>query len=240
MYYKITNKNENHYGFQYVDGLNILNTPFEKYGSCVPGGLYFTTKENIHRFFSYGIWLREVTLPVSDPDFQLCRDGNKFRANKIILDKRYSLADPNTYLIIDSDITKNEHLMDHASAHGYIDVLNKLKNVGFQLKYSILSIDVASSNNHIEALEWWKNSGLELKYSSVAIDVASANGHLDVLEWWKKSGLEMKYSFLAVDSASINQHIDVLQWWYNSKLEIKYSELAINIGLINHQIDVLN
>lgn len=38
MYYKITNAKENHHGFQYHDGLNILTEPFVVTGSCVGGG----------------------------------------------------------------------------------------------------------------------------------------------------------------------------------------------------------
>lgn len=44
MYFKITTKEENHYGFQYVNGLNILKEPFNDNPneSCCAGGLYFT------------------------------------------------------------------------------------------------------------------------------------------------------------------------------------------------------
>ena len=41
-YYKITNKEENHNGFQYKDGLNIDTIEFDPNGSCRPGGLYYT------------------------------------------------------------------------------------------------------------------------------------------------------------------------------------------------------
>ena len=54
IYYKITNKNENHRGYQYVDGLNVLDKKFEPNGSCVEGGLYFTTIKHITRFVVYG------------------------------------------------------------------------------------------------------------------------------------------------------------------------------------------
>jgi len=89
LYFKITNTNENHYGFQYNDGLNVLKDKFNNNpkATCVPGGLYFTDAEHIFEFLTYGIYLREVTLPVNDPDFKMVKDGNKWRANKIILGK---------------------------------------------------------------------------------------------------------------------------------------------------------
>ncbi len=56
-YYKITNENENHNGYQYIDGLNILNEQFndDMNDSCGKGGLYFTNDENIIDFLSYGV-----------------------------------------------------------------------------------------------------------------------------------------------------------------------------------------
>ena len=72
MYYKITNENENHHGFQYSDGLNVLKDKFNDNSnhSCCSGGLYFTNSENIFKFLDYGIYLREVTLPTENPNFK--------------------------------------------------------------------------------------------------------------------------------------------------------------------------
>jgi len=63
LYFKITNSIENHHGFQYYDGLNILKEKFndDPTASCVPGGLYFTDAEHILEFLDYGIYLRAVT-----------------------------------------------------------------------------------------------------------------------------------------------------------------------------------
>ena len=46
MYFKITNAKENHHGFQYVDGLNVLIEEFndDPNDSCCAGGLYFTRR----------------------------------------------------------------------------------------------------------------------------------------------------------------------------------------------------
>ena len=74
MYYKITNSTENHNGYQYKDGLNILQEPFAETGSCCPGGFYFTDIDHILKFLSYGIYLREITLPINDSDFKMVRD----------------------------------------------------------------------------------------------------------------------------------------------------------------------
>lgn len=92
-FFKITNKNENHYGYQYVTGLNVLDKPFDE-GSCMEGGLYFSFSdiEHIFEFLHYGVYLREIILPLDDPDFKCVKDlDNKWRANKIILGKRHEL-----------------------------------------------------------------------------------------------------------------------------------------------------
>src|SRR5438874_310821 len=85
MYYKITNEKENHNGFQYVNGLNILKDKFNANPneSCCAGGLYFTDAANIPKFLKYGNYLREVELPTTNPDFCMVKDpdGDKWRAN---------------------------------------------------------------------------------------------------------------------------------------------------------------
>jgi hypothetical protein len=94
IYYKVTNKDEIHNEFQYKTGLNVDTIPFndDPTESCVKGGLYFTDLDHIIEFFNYGCWVREVKIPkdakvIKDPD------GNKWRADKIILGRRYSIEE---------------------------------------------------------------------------------------------------------------------------------------------------
>ena len=242
-YYKVTNKHENHHGFQYIDGLNILKGKFENDpdNSCGSGGFYFTTLEYIPKFYSYGTNIRQISLPESDPDFLMVKDpsGSKWRANKIILGEKYSLLDPSTYKKLNLDITEYKYLIDYASENGRLDTLEWWKKSDIKLIYSHLAIDLASGNGHSNILDWWKKSGLELKYKNSAIKRASANGHSIILDWWKNSGLELKYTNDAIDNASMNGHIDVLEWWKNSGLEIKYTNDAIIWASKNGQSNIL-
>ncbi|AYV85343.1 MAG: ankyrin repeat protein [Satyrvirus sp.] len=43
LYFKIMNVKENHHGYQYRDGLNVLDKEFDDdpYNHCSKGGLYF-------------------------------------------------------------------------------------------------------------------------------------------------------------------------------------------------------
>jgi len=145
-FYKVTNLNENHKGFQYVDGENILLEEFndDVTSPCAPGGLYFTTREKLHNFLSFGVWIREVTLPYEDERFKVVADpsGDKFRANRIILGKRHSAYDADAFHALGLPISvyennlsrivdqiREEHLPHLHHIHGHL-----LKtNVGRQL-----------------------------------------------------------------------------------------------------------
>lgn len=90
-YFKILNKQECHHGLQYKTGLNIDPVPFEEKGSCVPGGIYFASKD-IFAFSHYGVWVREVKIPkdakmVKDPE----EGPEKFRADRVILGRKRKL-----------------------------------------------------------------------------------------------------------------------------------------------------
>jgi len=104
-FYKITNSKEIHRNFKYKNGLNVLDKGFDVYGSCAPGGLYFTTLEHLHHYYYYGIWIRKITLP---DDAQVVKDshGNKWRADKIILGERYYLYSLDTITKFDLMMTR--------------------------------------------------------------------------------------------------------------------------------------
>ncbi|BCS83584.1 putative repeat protein [Cotonvirus japonicus] len=104
LYFKITNENENHHGFQYKDGINYLIKPFSTEGSCVRGRLYFTKSKYILRFLYFGVYLREIHLPTDNPDFKMIKDssGDKYGANMIILGTKRELKNPETFKYLES------------------------------------------------------------------------------------------------------------------------------------------
>ena len=58
---------------------------FNEEGSCVEGGLYFTTSEFICDYLHYGNILVEIFLPEDNNDFKMVKDpdDDKWRANMI-------------------------------------------------------------------------------------------------------------------------------------------------------------
>ena len=167
IYYKITNETENHYGYQYKDGLNVLEEPFDETLKCVKGGLYFTTSEFIHLFHDYGYNLRIVEIP-NDENFKMVAFKDKFKANMIILKEKYDLKNLNAddvekLLKLDKNLLRLFIL--YASKYGNVQILEWLKNSEYEFKYNEYNVEYASSNGHIQVLEWFKNSGYQFKYN---------------------------------------------------------------------------
>ena len=125
IYYKITNKTEFCEEFQYRDGLNVYGPSFnnnQKYD-----GLYFTDIDHIFSFLDEGVYLREVMLPTHD-DFKMIKYANKYKANMIILGKRYDL-----------DLDTIKMLVDRGRALGIL--------LFFPLKWSI-------RHNHVDITKY--------------------------------------------------------------------------------------
>lgn len=91
-YYRFTNEDECHNGFQYKTGLNIDFRPFDPAQVC-RGGLFFFEHDQLFSIpahinpFSGGplVWVREVTLPA---DAQVVRMHGKMKADKFVLGER--------------------------------------------------------------------------------------------------------------------------------------------------------
>jgi len=119
-YWKITNDEENHRGLQYKTGLIIDPKPFndDPTLSCVLGGIYFTTKEYIHRFLPFGTNLRPVKIP-KDARVVLDLKGDKYRADKLVFREKKNLDYYFDHLFDKETFPKKDYwyLMKHCSDH---------------------------------------------------------------------------------------------------------------------------
>lgn len=86
LFCKVTNKNENHYGFQYKDG---VNTETLKPNSR-KGGLYFTDCHNISEYSGFGIFIRKITIPDESVVFI---ENDKYVTDKMILGEKTLFQD---------------------------------------------------------------------------------------------------------------------------------------------------
>jgi ankyrin repeat protein len=131
-YYKITNKEEIHNNLQYHIGLNTDPEPWNPYGDCEAGGIYFASTD-ILAFLDYGQWIREVTIPDDEPVYTNPGTPVKYKAHRIVLGPRRKIdlkvikeliddgCDPRTY---------NDWAIRYAASNGYLDIVKYLVSVG--------------------------------------------------------------------------------------------------------------
>ena len=106
--FRVTNEKEVHRQYQWHDGFNKDTVPFAWFGSCCPGGLYFTNIYNLHCFLesSEARWVRLVRVPegekrfVQDPDTTFGRPV-KWRAHCVIAEPRMDLLDKSTWEVLE-------------------------------------------------------------------------------------------------------------------------------------------
>ena len=152
MYFIITDEKEN----QYVDGLNVLEDAAR-----------FTNVENIFRLLDCGKYLRKVTLPVpkeqstgctaswptDNPDFIMIKDEfqEKWRANMIILGKRYDLFKVETFKYLiehGANIHVQRDFAFHwSAANNYLDIKEFLVEKGCDNDFASDWIHLYARNN---------------------------------------------------------------------------------------------
>ena len=161
LYFKITNSIETHGRVKYKKGLIKDPLPWNPDTDCVPGGIYFTTKEHICKFLNYGIWLREIQIP---DDAKVSFGESKHKANKVIVGKRYDLRKVETW----------EYLVENgADIHTYDDV----------------PLRVAALNGHLETVKFLVENGADIHtWNDYALRIAKAIGHLKIVNYLKSKG----------------------------------------------------
>lgn len=242
-FFKITNTKENHNGFQYKDGLNILDKKFDsnEKSSCSPGGLYFTTKEYISNFYNYGCNLRRIELPFNDPDFKMVKDpcGDKWRANKIILKEKYSLDDPNTYKQFGIDYPDTNEcirkrlfgLMEHIMING-----GSFYGYHAEIFHNL----VVFNNNNLKFLKLLVKNGADLHIMNEYLLRQNAeNGNLEIVKYLVEQGADVRAcnDYAVVWSAG-NGHLNVVKYLVEKGADIRTTDdraikLASNHGHLN-------
>jgi len=245
IYYKITNKDEHHYNFKYVTGLNILRERFDDNpnDTCCSGGFYFTDINHIFRFLDYGIYLREIILP-HDNSLRFIQDKSrdKWRANMIIFGKRRNLSDINTFKHLvecGADIhIDNDRALRWSIENGYIDIFKYL----IENRASINNINLSSvlinslENGHTNMVKFiinnYKINISTLKQSMLRLSIQT--GNLDLVKYFIENGANIHY-----DNDSV---INISRMYVNNK-EIKFPDSSVSIDSINQHkkyIEILN
>jgi len=229
VYYKVTNELECHHGFQYQDGLNELPDPFVEEGTCVPGGFYFTSKDFIHHFLSLGVYIREVRLPTEDPEFRMVKDqsGKCWRANKIILGKRYNIFSidiSNTF----SNITKIDILYACCRV-GQLNTLKQLiETVDRYYFNSIRALEYAITNYQLDIVKFIYSKYNLADYKQTLIYLSIASGDISIISF-----IFNQYPHVYIDSRVMNYAIGkrdmrIIEFLHNRSCNV--SEMTIKIA----------
>jgi hypothetical protein len=246
-----------HYDHQYTIGLNVLNKPFEKVGSCVPGGLYFTIQQYLYNFLDYGDHIHQIFLPYNDPKFEMVLDpqGDKYRANKIIVDeKKYMLDDIETYIILKIKLNKNIIKKFPLT----IVIINRIDT--YQLFNSIVERLITEKNEELLAYLYTKakdnndslivsdyfirgcffyessDNEIYIQLMIKYIDLynlayyASKYDRVDVLNKIKENTekFELKYFKFSIDDILSLGNVNILEWWKNMSNEFDYTSWGID------------
>jgi len=89
-FYKLTNLDEVHNGFQFMYGENIDNKLFNPLYNCCEGGIYFTEFKKIHLWRTGHTYKRKVTIP-NDDNVWVKIEQDKIKATKLFLGEKEEL-----------------------------------------------------------------------------------------------------------------------------------------------------
>ena len=217
VYYKITNEKENHHGFQYRNGLNVLQGKFnDNPNHCGAGGFYFTDIEHIFDYVYLGIYVREVTLPVNNPNFRMIKDKDKYRANMIILGKKYELAKVETIkmLIEKGAIMNNDYMVMYSAKYGHSEVLKYLIESGANIHVYDDALYKSAKYGHLAVVKCLIEAGVDIHiYNDQALHLSAKYGHLDLVKYLLESNANIHaMNDLALKWAVYYGHLDVVKY----------------------------
>ncbi|AGF85746.1 repeat protein [Moumouvirus goulette] len=222
MYFKITNKKEKeHFGFQYKEGLNVLQRKFNNNINDLYGAnrLYFFDAEYVCNHIDAGIYLREIYLPIDNPKFKIIKIGKHYGANMIIFGEKYFLGDPKTWkYMISKKINirvNDDYVIKYVASMGYLNVMKYLHkhrlNIRTDNDYALTS---ASITGHLEVVKYLVDNGADIhRDDDDPLECACRNGHFKVVKYLVKNGANVN----ACDDCALKwavsmNHIEIVKY----------------------------
>jgi len=250
-FYKILNKKENHNFLQYKTGLNIDPVEFNPSGNCEPGGIYFASKD-ILAFIDYGPWIRKVTLPKDARVYKNPGSPEKWKANKVILGRKYKITAKVIKRLIDegADPKVNDiRTLQWAAENGYFEIVKALIDNRADPKANYNhALQLAIENNHLKIikllipfLDLNKNSGYLLSG-------AAGNGHIETVKLLIPILKSKIYNSYALQMAAENGHLNIVKLLLNSGADpkarnnyaLKWSAMNGHLKIVKLLIPVSN
>jgi hypothetical protein len=121
-----------------VDSVTTDHVPFNPYGKCQAGGIYFAPLKDIHLYCDYGDWVAPVTfVPESNGlPTRFYLEQNKAKANQIVLGQPILLKQ-----FCYDYLEKNHELFFVAAACGYENVIQRGRELLIPQKQRMIIIN---------------------------------------------------------------------------------------------------
>ncbi|AQN68731.1 ankyrin repeat protein [Saudi moumouvirus] len=249
LYFKVTNELECHNGYQYVDGLNILNEKFnDSDDSCVPGRLYFSDKNHIMEYLNFGVYLREVILPINNPDFKMIKDGeDKYGANMIILGEKRDLRDPETWKYMQSiGISFKNYKVEIMTFVYKWKPINVIKYLKKEIQYFIhhrsdSSLRYLCKTGCLEEVIFCVNLGANIHaHNNHSIRLAAEYGHLDVVKYLVENRARIdSCDQYALRFASKNGQLDIVKYIMSITKNKTCNYQALRLAFRNGNLEIV-
>jgi len=144
-YYKVLCEDEKHRKMKYKTGLNVDVLKWYPHGDCTPGGIYFS-REDIFEFFSYGPWIRKVTIPKKTAIYKNPGGRDKWKSHQVILGKRRKICTKVIKSLIKEGATVRYTILEWAVIHGCPSLISFLIP-NFSTRDIMDALDTAVDNN---------------------------------------------------------------------------------------------
>jgi hypothetical protein len=126
-YFKLTCEDNVHNGFTFKEGLNEDVLEFDPAPTCMPGGLYFTDRDNIITWVEYGYkvmhWVWDVSIP---DDAKVVVMDNKAKCDKFIITNKRCIWEKSDfyYPIIKEKPECTKYIKGGINVEGVIELCN--------------------------------------------------------------------------------------------------------------------
>lgn len=213
-YYKIIGNNYGNYPYRI--GLNTLkhnNETFNPKPQCCSGGLYFCDICNISDYmFECGDNLCIISLP---DDAQIVRVDDKFKADKIIIEKIISLREKSTWeYLAEQGINKHRALMA-VIGEDLLDVVRFLIELGVDVTVeSSFALQHAAGIGRLEVVKLLVANGADVHArGDYALVWAAREGHLDVVKFLVENGADFRVNNnIALGQAKLYNRTEVVNY----------------------------
>jgi hypothetical protein len=230
-YYKILNEKEKHHNFQYKYGLNIDIVPFNPYGSCRPGGIYFS-REDILAFLHYGPWIRKVIIPEDARVYENPGEPRKWKADRVILGKKEKITVKVIRRLIKEGAdpkSDNACALSWAAQNGHLEIIKLLIKKGVNPKArNSYALQLAARHDQIEVVKLLLPLSNPKADISLALRLALQYRHFEICKLLiPVSGFDEIHTKKAIEMWGSKELLDLFNH-YKRKKRVNYNNCAEN------------